>query len=190
MTQRALLQKLPIKISAGLGLSLIDRSVKESITMRCSTSDLARVREFFSREGELRCFYCNSQQPNRWDHLHPVSRGGHTVPGNLVPACGRCDDSKQDRDLEEWVASTSKHRPHLDQLGAILRRVSGYRAEFPYSPMAWEQQLTSEQRERYRRIREAIDALRECLVKEGILRTKSRAARKAGFAPDSEGVLP
>src|SRR5688572_4381316 len=110
------LTKLPTKMYPGFGLSMLDRAVKEYFATRCNATDLRALAEHFAEEGVMRCVYCGSANPSRWDHLHPVSQGGDSTPGNLVPACGRCDDSKQDRTIEEWAASKSKYRPPAKRL--------------------------------------------------------------------------
>ena len=164
------LHKLPIKMSAGLGLSMIDRAVKESFAARCAASDLARVHAYFETAGDIHCFYCEAPEPTRWDHLHAVSRGGDTVPGNLVPACGRCDDSKQARDVDEWVNGSSPHRPSADRLPAIQTRISAYQAHFAYEPAEFEAKLSDEALARYQRFRLEIEALRTMLHTEGLLK--------------------
>jgi hypothetical protein len=164
------LLKLPIKMSAGLGLSLIDRAVKESFAARCRKSDLELVRKYFSSLGSLQCIYCGSDNPARWDHLHAVSRGGDTVPGNLVPACQRCDDSKQDKGVEEWVKGKSKHRPSIERLPKIQAAIAAYQAQFSYSPTEFEQKLSPDQHAKYLRFRREIDALRAHLQEDGLLK--------------------
>lgn len=52
------------------------------------------------------CAYCGCT-PRRGkvftkDHIHPVSKGGKTHYANIVPACQRCNSSKQDNDIKEW----------------------------------------------------------------------------------------
>lgn len=168
------LSKLPIKISAGLGLSIIDRAVKESFAVRCATADLAQLRVYFEAEGTVRCFYCDASEPNRWDHLHAVSRGGDTTPGNLVPACGRCDDSKQDRDVGEWVRSTSRHRPPETRLPELQARILAYQKHFAYVPVEFEQRLSPEDLSRYRRFRDEVEALRRHLESEGLLKKNKK----------------
>lgn len=49
-----------------------------------------------------RCAYC-ADPATTWDHIHPVSKGGRTAPGNVVPACHPCNSSKKDRDVAEWL---------------------------------------------------------------------------------------
>jgi hypothetical protein len=162
--------KLPTKMSAGLALSLLDRAVKESFAERCTAEDLERVRQYFLGIGPLRCLYCGAENSTRWDHLHSVSRGGDTVPGNLVPACQRCDDSKQNRDVAEWIRGKSKHRPPLDALPRIEREIKAYQAHFTHEPKEFELKLSEVQRAKYARFRKEIDALRKHLQSEGLLK--------------------
>jgi hypothetical protein len=166
----SMLLKLPIKMSAGLGLSLIDRAVKESFAVRCSKSDLELVRDYFTNLGLLHCLYCGNDNPTRWDHLHAVTRGGDTVPGNLVPACQRCDDSKQDIDVDEWAMGKSKHRPNLDRLPHIQAVIAAYQAHFSHSPANFQSKLSPEQQAKYARFRKEIDGLRAHLQAEGLLK--------------------
>lgn len=164
------LDKLPIKMSPGLGLSMLDRAIKESFAERCSLGDLEKVRQYFSQNGGLRCIYCQAKNPMRWDHLHAVSRGGDTVPGNLVPACQRCDDSKQDKDIDEWVAGKSKHRPKADSLARIQAEVKAYQAHFSYGPREFDAKLSVVQRATYDRFRKELGSLRAHLQQEGLLK--------------------
>ena len=164
------LDKLPIKMSPGLGLSMVDRAIKESFATRCTLSDLERIRQYFVRNGGLRCIYCLADSPSRWDHLHAVSRGGDTVPGNLVPACQRCDDSKQDKDIDEWVSGKSKHRPDANSLARIQSEVKAYQDYFSYEPREFDAKLTESQRATYARFRKEIESLRVHLQNEGLLK--------------------
>jgi hypothetical protein len=154
----------------GFGLSMLDRAVKEYFAERCTADDLKELAEHFAEEGVLRCVYCGAENPSRWDHLHPVSDGGDSSPGNLVPACGRCDDSKQDRTIEEWAHSKSKHRPPLERLPQIQARIERYRKLFVYLPKKFEEKLTRKQRAIYRRFRWRLDALRDQLRRDGLIK--------------------
>lgn len=49
-----------------------------------------------------KCAYC-SKQANTIDHIIPVSKGGNSVPGNIVPACTHCNSSKKAMDLFDWI---------------------------------------------------------------------------------------
>lgn len=46
-----------------------------------------------------RCAYCRSKGSLTIDHVTPVSRGGKHVISNVVPACKRCNDTKNDAPL-------------------------------------------------------------------------------------------
>lgn len=48
------------------------------------------------------CYYCG-QYGDTIDHLLPRAKGGHTTPDNCVCACMACNQSKADRDLEEFA---------------------------------------------------------------------------------------
>lgn len=51
------------------------------------------------------CAYCGSDGPLHLDHVEPLARGGLHTPGNLVPACQRCNLSKQAKPVEAWYIS-------------------------------------------------------------------------------------
>lgn len=40
------------------------------------------------------------------DHIVPITKGGTNDPTNLQLLCGRCNKSKGNRDLEEWLSNT------------------------------------------------------------------------------------
>ncbi|MFJ5956579.1 HNH endonuclease [Paenarthrobacter sp. NPDC092416] len=53
-----------------------------------------------------RCFYCgNFAERLVMEHVVPLSRGGRHAPGNIVAACRKCNDEKNDLFVSEW-----KHR--------------------------------------------------------------------------------
>lgn len=50
-----------------------------------------------------KCFYCTGTEgPWHEDHVVPISRGGTSLPRNLVLACMRCNLEKADRLPSEW----------------------------------------------------------------------------------------
>ncbi|WP_372338747.1 HNH endonuclease [Mangrovibrevibacter kandeliae] len=59
------------------------------------------------------CAYCD-KPAKTWDHVIAVRHGGLTEPANIVPACLRCNSSKRDRDVWEWLAQHG--RPPTDRL--------------------------------------------------------------------------
>jgi hypothetical protein len=163
------LQKLPAKMYPGFGLSMLDRAVKEFFAARCSPKELLKLAEHFMRDGNVTCVYCDKVAATRWDHYHPVSGGGDSSPGNLVPACGRCDDSKQDKTIDEWAAGKAKHRPGPDRVSLIHQRIAEYRKEYTYSEVAFETKLSQEDRAIYKRFRRKLEELREQMRADGLI---------------------
>jgi hypothetical protein len=166
------LNKLPTKMSAGFGLSMIDRAVKEVHATRCSAVELRTVHEYFRHNGGLQCIYCRQADATRWDHLHPVSRGGDTVPGNLVPACGSCDDSKQDREVDEWIQGGSAKRPASHHAARINEEIALYRSKFKYEPKPFVEKLSEKQKATYTAFQGELQLLRQHLQEAGLLKVK------------------
>ena len=51
------------------------------------------------------CHYCGRACPPRgltMDHVVPVSRGGKTIRGNVVPCCKDCNNAKKQLLPMEW----------------------------------------------------------------------------------------
>ena len=51
------------------------------------------------------CYYCNQTFPAKeltMDHIVPVSRGGKSTKGNIVPACKDCNNKKKQLLPMEW----------------------------------------------------------------------------------------
>lgn len=48
------------------------------------------------------CFYCGSNKFIQLDHIIPISRGGRHSIGNLLPACRKCNASKNNKFIVEW----------------------------------------------------------------------------------------
>lgn len=50
------------------------------------------------------CVYCGTAvESPEMEHVEPLARGGAHEPENVVPACGPCNASKNDRFLLEWA---------------------------------------------------------------------------------------
>lgn len=70
---------------------------------------------------ETPCSYCGRPRSEfsveNWtlDHVIPISKGGEHSQANVVPCCKPCNNSKRDRDLDEWRASIERRRELHDQ---------------------------------------------------------------------------
>jgi len=60
-----------------------------------------------------RCFYCGSKKKLELDHIIPFAKGGLHCEENLVVACRRCNASKKDRHLMEWIRTQPRSRVWL-----------------------------------------------------------------------------
>lgn len=49
-----------------------------------------------------RCAYCPAPATT-WDHIVPVSKGGRTAPGNMLPACNSCNSRKKALDVNDFI---------------------------------------------------------------------------------------
>ncbi|MFC4303280.1 HNH endonuclease [Cohnella boryungensis] len=58
------------------------------------------------------CHFCG-RYGDTIDHLLPRAKGGHTTPVNCVCACNECNQSKADRDLDEFTQSLL-NAPRID----------------------------------------------------------------------------
>ena len=79
---------------------------------------------FFNGE----CAYCGRKTKLTQDHVIPVSKGGGYTKYNIVPCCGRCNSSKQDKDYIEWYKSKpffSESR--LNRINELMRLYNGSR---------------------------------------------------------------
>lgn len=76
------------------------------------------------------CAYCGDQSDKllEMEHVIPLARGGRHAIGNIVPACARCNRSKNDRLLVEWRFNRSRTRAARRQthaaLGSSLRQAA------------------------------------------------------------------
>lgn len=62
------------------------------------------IREWL-RENELpnECVFCGSREELETDHLIPRARGGSDSADNLVLPCKKCNTSRNDQGVFEWL---------------------------------------------------------------------------------------
>jgi hypothetical protein len=64
---------------------------------------------------DVRCAYCGDKA-TEWDHLRPLvlnrrPTGFISEIHNLVPSCGKCNQSKGNKPWRKWMLSKAKHSP-------------------------------------------------------------------------------
>lgn len=84
---------------------------------------------------DLRCAYCGDKA-TEWDHLRPLIKdqrptGYISEIANLVPACGKCNQSKGNKPWREWMTSRAVLSPKtkgVTDLDERIRRLEAYEA--------------------------------------------------------------
>jgi hypothetical protein len=77
---------------------------------------------------DLRCAYCGDKS-TEWDHLRPLvlnrrPTGFITEIANLVPACGKCNQSKGNKVWKDWMLSKARLSPTGRGLSNTIDRIS------------------------------------------------------------------
>lgn len=76
---------------------------------------------------DCRCAYCGDKS-SEWDHLRPLvvqrrPTGFVTEIANLVPSCGKCNQSKGNKPWRDWMMSKAKLSPTGRGLVNVAERV-------------------------------------------------------------------
>lgn len=129
----------PVRI-AGRTSTITNSFVNGIIPCRDPTED--EIREVLNilelDPDDLRCAYCGDPS-TEWDHLRPIVRGQRPTGyiseiANLVPACGKCNQSKSGSPWREWISGsaprspTRRGVPNLQARIARLERFEKWRA--------------------------------------------------------------
>jgi hypothetical protein len=129
---------------------------------------------------DVRCVYCGDPS-TEWDHLRPlvVNRrptGFISEIANLVPACGKCNQSKGNKQWRNWIVSSAKLSPTGRGLAGVSERSARLEAYEKWrSPrqVDFESIIGSEEWEKYWHLCEEInEELRQCQQVAETIRTK------------------
>jgi hypothetical protein len=79
------------------------------------------------------CSYCGDPT-TEWDHLRPLVRdkmptGFISEIGNLVPSCGKCNQSKGNKPWRDWIQSAARLSPAsrgITDLATRIRRLEKF----------------------------------------------------------------
>jgi len=125
----------------------MNRALLECIAVReFGATEITEVLTFFGGDPPT-CVFCGGPI-ERWDHLVPVTKGGDTVLGNMVPACSKCDDSKGDAEFEQWAVGAAPGSPRSREIADVEQRVGKigeYVAKYGYEPRSPDQRLNEEE---------------------------------------------
>ncbi len=73
------------------------------------------------------CAYCGDKK-SEWDHFRAVVKdrkptGYITEIANLVPSCGKCNQSRGNKDWKQWMLGNAKQSPKSRAIQDLDRRV-------------------------------------------------------------------
>ena len=120
---------------------------------------------------DVRCAYCGDRS-TEWDHLRPLvlkrrPTGYISEIANLVPACGKCNQSKGNKNWLTWMTrGNGKHSPAkrgVPDLDIKVERLRAYEAWRQVVPVPFEQIVGAAAFDNYwARMDQSIEYLREC----------------------------
>ena len=117
----------PMKIT-GRSSSITNAFINSIIPVVVPTEE--QVKEALTILGMLesyQCSYCGSEA-TEWDHLRPLvlnkkPTGYISEIHNLVPACGKCNQSKGNKDWRQWMLSDAALSPKTRGIPDIESRI-------------------------------------------------------------------
>jgi hypothetical protein len=79
-------------------------------------------------ETDLRCAYCGDKY-TEWDHLRPIVRGKQPTGYisdiyNLVPACGKCNQSKGNKHWKDWISGNAQKSPKNRNIKDLQEKIA------------------------------------------------------------------
>lgn len=101
-----------------------------SITPCIEPTD-AEIREALEvlgmKPGNCVCAYCGDPR-TEWDHFRAIVKdrrptGFITEIANLVPSCGKCNQSKGNKPWREWIKSTARYAPAARNVVDLEQRI-------------------------------------------------------------------
>ena len=87
---------------------------------------------------DLRCAYCGDRA-TEWDHLRPLvlnrrPTGFASEIANLVPSCGKCNQSKGNKPWRDWMLGNARLSPTGRGIQDVAERVSRLQAYERWRP--------------------------------------------------------
>lgn len=104
----------------------------------------------------MECVYCGGSY-SEWDHLRPLvsdqkPTGFITEIRNLVPSCGKCNQSKGNKDWKAWMTSDAKLSPKtrgVKDIGLRIARLTKYEQWGNLVPLDLSAFVTKEEWDQY-----------------------------------------
>lgn len=133
MKERAISKafKMPRPVSIAGRISTITNSFVNGIIPVVEPSDEeveGALRVLGISPDDVRCAYCGDPA-TEWDHLNPIVSGKRPTGfiseiHNLVPACGKCNQSKGGSEWREWITGPAPLSPASRGVPDLEERIS------------------------------------------------------------------
>jgi HNH endonuclease len=129
---------------------------------------------------DVRCAYCGDKA-TEWDHLRPLvlnrgPTGFVSEIGNLVPSCGKCNQSKGNKAWRDWMKSKARLSPTgrgVADVADRIVRLDAYEQWRSPTKLDFDTLLGREQWEQYWMLCEdVISELRKCQEVADTIRAK------------------
>jgi hypothetical protein len=125
---------------------------------------------------DVRCAYCGDPY-TEWDHLHPLvvdqePTGYISEIANLVPSCGKCNQSKGKKPWRDWMRSSAPRCPAMRGVADLegrMKRLEEYEQwrqakQFNFRSMVGEE-LWSEHWKNWNKMRDQMKKSQACAEK-------------------------
>jgi len=128
--------RMPTPVTITGRTSSITNSFVNGIIPRISPTEeqIKKILSLLGMDDEtIKCAYCGSKF-TEWDHFRPLVEnkmptGYISEIDNLVPSCGKCNQSKGNKNWKEWIMGDAKLSPKtlcISNLHVIVQRLEAF----------------------------------------------------------------
>lgn len=152
-----------------------------------SSEEIAQALQILGMDpNDVRCAYCGDRS-SEWDHLRPLvikrrPTGYISEIGNLVPSCGKCNQSKGNQNWLTWMQGSAKLSPKSRGKPCIedrIARLKNYEKSQMIHPINFEAMVGAEEWEEYWATYDRlVEALRASQQLADQLKAKIKAAHR------------
>lgn len=185
--------KMPVRVKITGRSSTITNSFVNSIIPAIYPSEeeiVEALRILGMDPDDVRCSYCGDKA-TEWDHLRPIVKdkrptGFISEIENLVPACGKCNQSKSGQAWRSWIKGTAPQCPKVRDVPDLPERIKRLEAFEQWrnpTVVDWEEIIAPESWSSHWENLERLHALmREC---QEVAEQINQSAAEAVKAPKS-----